>query len=123
MLSPKHYLRSKDHFKPAQLQRTILHWHSRKTFPKQFNNQTKSFNIKQHQNDTDTELSKEYWTMKHDNFTPKVTCRIITKYTTFNTTKIKFHLYLDEKLEITSYKGDNLMNKGSGHVNKCGHQI
>ena len=41
-------------------------------FQNRFNNQTKSFNIKQHENDTDTELSKEYWTMKHDNFTPKV---------------------------------------------------
>ena len=40
-----------------------------------FNNHTKSFNLEHYENDI--ELSKEYWTIKCNHFTPKVTCRII----------------------------------------------
>ena len=82
------------------------------------NNST--FNTIQHY-ENGTELSKEYWTIKRNNFTPKVTWRIIRKCTPFNTTKRICYLYLNEKLEIASYKGDNLLNKRSEPVNKCRH--
>ena len=36
-----------------------------------FNNHTKSFSLEHYENDT--ELSKEYWTIKRNHFTPKVT--------------------------------------------------
>ena len=42
---------------------------------------------------------------------PKVTWRIIRKCAFFNTTKRKCYLFLNEKSEIASYKGDNLLNK------------
>ena len=40
-------------------------------FKHRFNNQTKSFNLEDNENDT--ELSKEYWTIKRSHFTPIVT--------------------------------------------------
>ena len=79
-------------------------------FKHRFNNHTKSFNLEHHENDT--ELSKEYWATKRSHFTPIVTWRIIRKC----------YLCLNEKLEIASYKGDNLLNKRSELINKCRHQ-
>ena len=88
-------------------------------FKHRFNNHTKSLNLENYENDT--ELSKEYWTIKRKHFTPKVTLRIIRRCTAFNTTKRKCYLCLNEKLEIASYKGDNLMNKKSELISKCRH--
>ena len=81
-------------------------------FKHRFNNHTKSFNFENYKNDT--ELSKEYWTIKRKHFTPK--------FTAFNKTKRKCYLCLNEKLEIASYKGDNLLNKRSQLISKCRHQ-
>ena len=89
-------------------------------FKHRFNNHTKSFNLEHYENDT--ELSKEYWTIKRNHFIPKVTWRIIRKCAPFNTTKRKCYLCLNEKLEIASYKGDNLLNKRSELISKCRHQ-
>ena len=89
-------------------------------FKHRFNNHTKSFNPEHYQNDTD--LSTEYWTIKRNRFTPEVTWRIIRKCASLNTTKINFYLCLNEKLEIASYKGDNLLNKRSELISKCKHQ-
>ena len=75
-------------------------------FKHRLSNHTKSFNLEHYENDT--ELSKEYWTIKCNHFTQKVTWRIIRKCAFFNTTKRKCYLFLNQKLEIASYKGDNL---------------
>ena len=56
-------------------------------FKHRFNNHVKLFNLEHYKNDT--ELSKEYWTMKRNHFTPIVTWRIIRKRAPFNTTKKK----------------------------------
>ena len=40
----------------------------------------------------------------------------------FNTTKRKYYLCLNVKLDIASYKGDNLLNKRSELIKKCRHQ-
>ena len=85
-----------------------------------FLNQTKSFNLEHYEKDT--ELSKEYSTIKHNHFTPKFTWRIVRKCAPFNTTKRKCYLCLNENLEIASYKGDNSLNKKSELINKCRHQ-
>ena len=89
-------------------------------FKLRFNNHTKSMNLEHYENDT--ELSKEYWKIKHNHFTPTVTWRVIRKCAPFNTTKRKRYLCLNEKLDIASYKGDNLLNKRSELINKCRHQ-
>ena len=54
---------------------------------------------------------------------PFHTCRIITKCAPLNTTKKFFYLCLNEKLEIPSYKGDNLLTKKSKLINKCRHNF
>ena len=89
-------------------------------FKHRFINHIKSFNLEHYENYT--ELSKEYWTIKRNHFTPKVTWRIIRKCAPFNTTKRKCYLCLNEKLEIALYKGDNLLNKRSELINKCRRQ-
>ena len=91
-----------------------------KDFKHRFNNRTKSFILEHYGNDT--ELYKEYLTVKRDHFTPKVNRRIIRKCVPFNKTKRKFCLCLIEKLEITSYKGDNLLNKSLELMNRCRRQ-
>ena len=52
-------------------------------FKHRFNDHTKSFNLEHYENDT--ELSKEYWTIKRNHFTPTVTWRIIRKCGPFST--------------------------------------
>ena len=89
-------------------------------FNHRFSNHTKSFNLEYYENDT--ELYKECWEIKGNYFIPKVTWRIIKKCAPFNTTKRKCYLCLNEKLQIASYKGDNLLNKRSKLINKCRHQ-
>ena len=89
-------------------------------FKHRFNNHTKSFRLEHYENDT--EPPKEYSTIKRNHFTPIVTWRIMRKCAPFNTTKRKCYLCLHEKLEIASYKGDNLLNKRSELINKCRHQ-
>ena len=59
-------------------------------FKHRFINHTKSFNFEHHENYT--ELSKEYWTIKSNHFTPKITWRIIRKWAPFNTTIRKCYL-------------------------------
>ena len=54
-------------------------------FKHRFNNHKKSFNLEHYENDT--ELSKEYWTIKRKHFTPKFTWRIIRKGAPFNKPK------------------------------------
>ena len=88
-------------------------------FKHRFNNHKKSINLEHYENDT--ELSKEYWAIKRNHFTPKVTWRTIRKCAPFNTTKRKCYLFLNEKLEIASYKGDNLLAKRSELFSKCRH--
>ena len=89
-------------------------------FKNRFSSHTKLFNLEHYENDT--ELPKEYWTIKRNHFTPKVTWRIIKKCTPFNTTKRKCYLCLNEKHEIASYKGDNILSKRSELINICRHQ-
>ena len=65
---------------------------------------------------------REFCNCKRNHFTPKVTWRIIRECAPFNTTKRKCYLCLNKKLDIASYKGDNLLNKRSELINKCRHQ-
>ena len=63
-------------------------------FKHRFNSISKSFNLEQYENDT--ELTKEYWVVKRNHFTPKFTWRITIKCATLNTTEKKCYLCLDE---------------------------
>ena len=77
------------------------------TFKKQYSNQKKSFNL-----ETNTELSKEIWPLKSSNYIYEINWKILK-----NRAKIIFYLCLNEKLEILSYKGKNLLNKRSEIAN------
>ena len=76
--------------------------------------QTAKTNLTTTQNHSTSKIMKtrrNYWTIKCNHFTPRATWKKIRECALFNTTKIKCCLYLKEKLEIASYKGDNLLNK------------
>ena len=80
---------------------------------------TQSFTHEDYANDT--ELSKEYWDIKRSNFIPKLTCNIVRECPPHCLSKRKCYLRLNEKLEINSCKGNNLLNKRSELINKCRH--
>ena len=90
-----------------------------KSFKDRFYNHAKSFTHEDYANDT--ELSKEYWDIKRNNFIPKVTWSIVRECPPYSLSKRKCYLCLNEKLEINSYKGNNLLNKRSELINKCRH--
>ena len=59
------------------------------------------------------EILYTYWGIKRNNFIPKVIWTILREYPPYNLSKRKYYLSLNEKLEINSYEGNNLFNKGS----------
>ena len=69
------------------------------------------------------ELLEEYWEIKKSNYIPSLTWSIIREYPLYNVSKRKCCFYLNEKLEINSYKGKNLLNKKSERISKCRHLI
>ena len=69
----------------------------------------------------DNEPSKELWHIKMKNYTPETTWRIIRKCLLYNYNSRKCYLCLNEKLEITLYKGENLLNQNMELISKCPH--
>ena len=86
---------------------------------KPFYNHTKSFTHEDYANDT--ELSKEDWDIKRSTFIPEVVYSIVRECPPYSLSKRKCYLCLNEKLEINSYKRNNLPNKSSELINKCRH--
>ena len=116
MFVTEYSLPGKNNFNPTQLQRQSLLWSSRKVVQR-FHNHTKSFTHEDYANDR--ELSKEYWEIKRNKFIPKVTWSIVRECPPYNLSKGKCYLCVNEKLEINSYKGNNLLNKRSELINRC----
>ena len=90
------------------------------TFKYHFGNHQKSFNHIKHKNDT--ELSKEFWEIKKRSGTPKITRKIIRICRSYNPNSKRCLLYLNEKYEIATYKGENLLNKRTDIINTCRHR-
>ena len=90
------------------------------TFKLRYANHKKSFNHEKYKNNT--ELSKEYWKIKSENGTPKITWKIIQQSSTYNQAQKRCALCLNEKTEITYFKGDNLINKKNEIISSCRHQ-
>ena len=90
------------------------------TFKDRFGNHKKSFNHLKHKNDT--ELSKEFWEIKKRNGTPKITWKIIRICPSYNPNSKRCLLCLNEKYEIATYKGNNLLNKRTEIINTCRHR-
>ena len=70
----------------------------------------------------DRELSKEFWEIKKCNATPKITWKIIRICPFYNPNSKRSFLFLNEKCEIATYKGDNLLNKRTEILNTCRHR-
>ena len=85
-----------------------------------FRNHKKSFNHVNHKNNT--ELSKEFSEIKKRNGTPKVAWKIFTTCRSCNINSKRCLLCLNEKYEIATYKGDNLLNKRTDIINTCRHR-
>ena len=102
MLVPKCSLQGKNNFNPTQLQRQSLLWSCRKVvqrFVQRFYNHTKSF----------THTGK----LKRTILFQKQLLGILREHPPYNLSKRKCYLSLNEKLEINSYKGNNVLNKSS----------
>ena len=67
------------------------------------------------------ELPKEFWVNKKRNGTPKITWKIIIICRSYNPNSQHCLLCLNEKYEIATYKGDNLLNKRTEIINTCRH--
>ena len=90
------------------------------TFKTKYANHKKSFNTEKYKNST--ALSKEFWRIKELNGQPKVSCKIIRRCKPFNPNSGKCNLCLNEKFEIASFKGKNLLNTRSEILAKCRHE-
>ena len=66
-------------------------------------------------------LSKEYWEIRKRNGTPKIkqNMRICCSY---NPNSKRCLLCLNEKYEIATFKGDNLLNIRTEMINTCRHR-
>ena len=68
------------------------------------------------------ELSKEFWEIKKRNGALKITWKIIRICPSYNPNSKCCLLCLNEKYEIATYKGDNLLNKRTEIINTCRHR-
>ena len=92
---------------------------SETTFKCCYGNHIKSSAKQRHKNDT--KLSKEYWKWKQQN-RAIIKLKVLWKSQAYNQKKRQCILCLNEKHEIASYKGDNLLNKRTEIVGTCRHK-
>ena len=90
------------------------------TFKCGFRYHKKSFNHVKHKNDT--ELSKEFWNFKKRSGTPKIAWKVIGICRSYNPNSKPYLLCLNEKYEIATYKGKNLLKKRTEIINTCRHR-
>ena len=89
------------------------------TFKKRFANHKKSFSHKRYENET--ELSKEIWKIKDQNFEPSIQWKILKNCHQFNRENLKCSVCINEKFEIATCNDKNILNKRSELVSKCRH--
>ena len=70
---------------------------------------------------TEEDCQKKYWETKRSNFIPKVAWSILRECPPDKLSKRKCYLSLPERLEIHSYKQNNLLSKISELIDKCRH--
>ena len=66
-------------------------------------------------------LSKEVWNLKSTNKNAEIAWKIIQQCTPVNRAILRCNLSLNEKLEIATHQGINLLNKRPEFVSKCRH--
>ena len=67
-------------------------------------------------------LSVKYWNLKAGNSNPNITWAVKKQFRAYNPQSKRYSLCLNEKLEISEDKENNLLNKKSEVISKCHHQ-
>ena len=88
------------------------------TFKKWHSNNKRSFNLAVYKNDAI--FSKEFWKIKQK-FCLLIKSRILRKCSCFNQSSLRCNLCLNEKLEITLSKGNNILNRRTEQISKWRH--
>ena len=91
--------------------------HVKQHFKDRFLNHKKLFNHCKHKNDT--QLSKIFRKIKRLNGIPKISRKITRICFSFNANSKRLILCLNEKYEIATCKGDNLLNKRRQIISTC----
>ena len=91
-----------------------------KMFKLRYSNDQRSFKFLKYK--TDTELSSKVWQMKKSGQTPVITWKIIRRCSPYSPNSKRYYLCLNEKMEIVTYRGNNLLNKKTELISKCRHQ-
>ena len=86
-------------------------------FNKRYSNHKRSLNLAAYKNDT--EPSKERWKIKRRNSVRLIKWRNLGKCLQSNRSSLRCNLCLKEKLEITSLKGSNILNRRTELTLKC----
>lgn len=90
------------------------------TFKKRYANHKQSFNTHKYKNSTS--LSNEFWRIKELNGQPVIKWKVLRRSSSYNPNSKKCKLCLNEKYEIATFKGMNILNKRSEIISKCRHQ-
>ena len=93
---------------------------SKTTFKLRYSSHQRSFKFLKYK--TDTELSSEVWQMKKSRQRPVNTWEIVRRCWRYNPNSKRSYLCLNEKMEIATYRGNNLLNKKTELISKCRHQ-
>ena len=65
---------------------------------------------------------QKFWEIKKCIRKPKITWKIIRICRSYNPNSKRCLLCLNEKYEIATYKGDNVLNKRTEIINTCRHR-
>ena len=95
----------------------ILYWSKFKT---RYSNHKKSFNHEKHKNDT--QISNEFCKIKASKEEPVLVWKILGHYQQCNVNTKLCLLCLNEKLQIASYRGNNMLNKQTEIISECRHR-
>ena len=90
------------------------------TFKLRYSNHQRPFKFLKYKKDT--ELSNEVWRMKKSGQAPVITWKIVRRCSPYNPNSKRCYLYLNEKLEIATYRRNNLLNKKTELISKCRYQ-
>ena len=90
------------------------------TFKQGYSNHQRSFKYVKYK--TDTELSSELWQMKKSEQTPVITWKIVRTCSPYNSNSKRCYLCLNEKMEMATSQGNNLLHKKAELIFKCRHQ-
>ena len=104
----------------------------RKTFKRKFIRAYQKQRLKQHfrtiknpsttkMRKNDTQLSNELWNIKVSKEEPVFVWKILGQYQSYNVNTKRCLLFLNEKLQMANYRGNNMPNKRTEIISKWRH--